>query len=253
MLKVSMKELLEAGVHFGHQTKRWNPKMARFIFGDRSDIYIIDLEKTQDLLSHACNFLYSVAAKGGCILFVGTKRQAQDIICEEATRCGALFINRRWLGGTLTNFQTIRKSIDKLKRLRDMGEDGGLEPLTKKEVAALNKDKIRLEKNLKGIVEMDRLPEAVYILDAGREKIAVAEANKLNIPVVAVVDTNADPDNILYPIPGNDDAIKSIRLLTQAIADAALEGRQEFLKGKQLEQKEEAVAPENPEINQGEE
>ena len=253
MLKVSMKELLEAGVHFGHQTKRWNPKMARFIFGDRSGVYIIDLEKTQDLLSHACDFLYSIAAKGGRILFVGTKRQAQDIIREEATRCGALFVNRRWLGGTLTNFQTIRESVDKLERLRGIGEREDHESLTKKEIAILTKKKIRMEENLEGIIEMDKLPEALYLVDAGREKIAIAEANKLNIPVVAVVDTNADPDNISYSIPGNDDAIKSIRLLTQAVADAVLEGRQEFLKGKEAEEKEETAAPDNPEVNQGEE
>ena len=253
MLKVSMKELLEAGVHFGHQTKRWNPKMAKFIFGGRSGIYIIDLEKTQELLSRACVFLQDIAARGGHVLFVGTKKQAQDVVREEALRCGAFFVRRRWLGGTLTNFQTIRKSVDRVKKLREMSEDGTFDALVKKEVGTLTKEKIKLEQNFEGIIAMDRLPDVLYIVDAGREKIAVAEANRLNIPVVAIVDTNTDPDNILYLVPGNDDAIKSVRLLTQAVADAILEGKQKFLKNKELLESEPSPPAEKPGADKKEE
>ena len=245
LINVSMKELLEAGVHFGHQTKRWNPKMLRFIFGDRSDIYIIDLEKTQKLLIEACDFLRGVAAQGGNVLFVGTKRQAKSVIREEAIRCGAFYVDRRWLGGTLTNFETIRKSTDKLEKLKNMDEAEAAETFTKKERSVLNKKKVKLEANLEGILKMNKLPGALYVVDAGKESIAIAEAKKLSIPAVAMIDTNTDPDDVPYPIPSNDDAMKSIRLITQVVADAVLEGKNEFNKGaeieKAVEEKEEAA------------
>lgn len=227
---ITMKELLEAGVHFGHQAKRWNPKMKRYIFGERNGIHIIDLQKTLTKFKEAYNFVRDVAAKGEPILFVGTKKQAQDTIAEEAKRVGAPYVNERWLGGMLTNFATIKKSIDRLKRIERMKEDGTYDRLTKKEVARLEKERNRLEKYLSGIKEMDRLPGAVFVIDSKKERIAVAEANRLGISVVGVVDTNSDPDNIDYPIPGNDDAIRAIKLISSKIADAFLEGKEIFSK-----------------------
>lgn len=224
-----IKELLEAGVHFGHPKKRWNPKMAPYIYTLRNGIYIIDLEKTAELLLKACEFVRDVAARGEYILFVGTKRQVQDMIAEQAGRCGMFFVNNRWLGGTLTNFQTIRKSVARLKEIQAMKENGQFDRLTKKEKARLEKELFKLNRNLGGIVEMEKLPSALYVIDPKREEIAVREANKLKIPVVAIVDTNCDPDPIDYPIPGNDDAIKSTRLITSYIANAIIEGRRFYL------------------------
>lgn len=221
----TMKELLEAGVHFGHQMKRWNPKMKKFIFGERNGIYIIDLQKTTRMLDDAYNFIKVVASNGEPVLFVGTKKQAQDVIFEEAQRAGAFYVNQRWLGGVLTNFKTIRLSIEKLKKIERMKEDGTYNLLTKKEVAKLEVERLRLEKNLSGIKEMDAVPGAVFIVDPKKEKIAIAEAKRLLIPVVAIVDTNCDPDEVEYPIPGNDDAIRAIKLITSKIADAVLEGK----------------------------
>jgi small subunit ribosomal protein S2 len=225
MSQITMKELLEAGVHFGHQTKRWNPKMAKYIFGERNGIYIIDLQKTLKKFREAYLFTRNLAANGGTILFVGTKKQAQETISEEATRSGMFYVNQRWLGGTLTNFATIRKSINHLKRLDEMRETGEFDRVTKKEALGLERERAKLEKALVGIREMDRLPSAVYIIDPRKERIAVAEAQKLAIPIVAIVDTNCDPSGIDYPIPGNDDAIRAIRLMTSRIADAVIEGR----------------------------
>lgn len=222
---VEMKELLEAGVHFGHQTKRWNPKMAKYIFGEKNDIYIIDLQKTVKKFATAYDFLRNSAAQGESLLFVGTKRQAQQIVFEEAKRCNMYYVNHRWLGGMLTNFSTIKKSIEKLKKLETAKEDGTYERLPKKEVIKLEKERESLEKNLGGIKEMRRLPSAIFVIDTIKEKTAVLEANRLGIPVVAIVDTNCDPDEIDYIIPGNDDAIRAIRLITGKIADAVLEGR----------------------------
>ncbi|MBI4710267.1 MAG: 30S ribosomal protein S2 [Nitrospirae bacterium] len=222
---VSMKELLEAGVHFGHQVKRWNPKMKKFIFGERNGIYIIDLQKTVKLLEEAYNFIKNLQSSGESVLFVGTKKQAQDVIVEESARANSYHVNQRWLGGTLTNFKTIRLSIDKLKKIEKMKEDGTYKFLTKKEVAKLETERLRLEKNLRGVKEMNALPGALFIVDPKKERIAVAEAKRLSIPVVAIVDTNCDPDEIDYPIPGNDDAIRSIKLITAKIADASLEGK----------------------------
>ncbi len=225
MAQITMKELLEAGVHFGHQTKRWNPKMAKYIFGERNGIYIIDLQKTLKKFRDAHVFARDLAASGGTLLFVGTKKQAQETIADEATRCGMFYVNQRWLGGTLTNFTTIRKSINHLKRLEDMRDTGEFERVTKKEAAGLERERGKLEKSLFGIKQMDRLPSAVYIIDPRKERIAVAEAQKLSIPIIAIVDTNCDPSGIDYPIPGNDDAIRAIRLITSRIADAVVEGR----------------------------
>jgi small subunit ribosomal protein S2 len=222
---INMKELLEAGVHFGHQAKRWNPKMKKYIFGERNGIYIIDLQKTLNRFKDAYSFIRDMAARGEGILFVGTKKQAQDVIAEEAKRASAHYVNERWLGGMLTNYTTIKKSIDKLKRIEKMKEDGTYDMLTKKEVTKLEKERNRLEKYLLGIKEMDRLPGAVFVIDSRKEKIAIAEANRLGIPVIGIVDTNSDPDNIDYPIPGNDDAIRSIKLITSKIAEAFLEGK----------------------------
>lgn len=234
-----IKELLEAGVHFGHPKKRWNPKMAPYIYALRNGIYIIDLEKTAELLLKACEFVRDIAAKGEYILFVGTKRQVQDMIAEQAGRCGMFYVNNRWLGGTLTNFETIRKSVARLKEIQEMKESGKIDLLTKKERARLEKELFKLNRNLGGIVEMDRLPSALYIIDPKREEIAVREANKLKIPVVAIVDTNCDPDPIDYPIPGNDDAIKSTRLITSYIANAIIEGRRFYLDSDTVPAKEE--------------
>ncbi|HEY0826968.1 MAG TPA: 30S ribosomal protein S2 [Bacilli bacterium] len=226
MAVISMKQLLEAGVHFGHQTRRWNPKMDRYIFTERNGIYIIDLQKTVKKVEEAYNFVKSIAAVGGTLLFVGTKKQAQDSVAEEARRCGMFFINQRWLGGTLTNFQTIQKRIDRLKSLEKMEEDGTFSVLPKKEVILLNKEKLRLEKFLGGIKGMNKLPSALFIIDPRKERIAVAEARKLGIPIVGIVDTNCDPDEIDYVIPGNDDAIRAVKLLTAKIAEAVIESHQ---------------------------
>ena len=222
-VSITMKELLEAGVHFGHQTKRWNPKMKKYIFGKRNGIYIIDLQKTLKLFKEASAFIADLASAGKRVLFVGTKRQAQDAILEEANRCGMFYVNNRWLGGTLTNFTTVRKSIERLKELEAILGDAEKE-LSKKERAALDREREKLQKNLIGIREMDSLPDALFVIDPKKEYIAVKEAKKLGIPVVAIVDTNCDPEDIDFVIPGNDDAIRAIRLFTQKIADAVLEG-----------------------------
>ena len=223
-----IKQLLEAGVHFGHQTRRWNPKMKRYIFGEKSGIYIIDLQKTEQFLNEAKEFISGTAAQGKPVLFVGTKKQAQDVIEEEAKRCGAFYVNHRWLGGLLTNFQTIKKSIRRYKEIEQMEKDGVFESLTKKEIAALGKERDKLVKNLSGVLEMDRLPGAVFIIDSKKEETAVLEAKKLGIPIVALIDTNCDPDLVDYPVPGNDDAIKSIRLISKFMADSIVDGRKRF-------------------------
>jgi small subunit ribosomal protein S2 len=226
MAVISMKQLLEAGVHFGHQTRRWNPKMAKYIFTERNGIYIIDLQKTVKKVEEAYNFVKSLAADGGTVLFVGTKKQAQDSVKEEAERCGMFYINQRWLGGTLTNFQTIRKRIERLHELERMETDGTFDVLPKKEVILLKKEQERLEKFLGGIKNMKKLPDALYVIDPRKERIAVQEARKLGIPIVAIVDTNCDPDEIDYIIPGNDDAIRAVKLLTSKMADAIIEAHQ---------------------------
>ena len=223
MAVISMKQLLEAGVHFGHQTRRWNPKMERYIFTERNGIYIIDLQKTVKKVEEAYNFVKELVADGGTMLFVGTKKQAQESIKEEAERCGMFYINSRWLGGTLTNFETIKKRIERLHQLNEMETDGIFDVLPKKEVIILRKEKERLEKFLGGIKHMTKLPDALFIVDPRKERIAVAEARKLGIPIVAIVDTNCDPDEIDYVIPGNDDAIRAVKLITGKIADAVVE------------------------------
>ena len=225
MASITMKELLEAGVHFGHQTKRWNPKMKQFIFGERNGIYIIDLQKTLRLFKEATQFVADKAAQGKTVLFVGTKRQAQDAIAEEATRCGMFYVNQRWLGGLLTNFATIQKSIKRLRELDTMATDGRYELLPKKEVTRLERERKSLEKNLSGIKNMPGLPDVIFVIDSKNEEIAVAEARRLGLPVVAIVDTNCDPDVIDYVIPGNDDALRAIRLFASKIADSVLEGQ----------------------------
>ena len=225
MAALTMKELLEAGVHFGHQTKRWNPKMQKYIFGERNGIYIIDLQKTLKKFREAYAFMRDLAAQGGTVLFVGTKKQAQEAVLEEATRCGMFYVNHRWLGGTLTNFTTIRKSIARLKKLDEMKETGEYERLPKKEVLGLEREREKLEKALVGIKNLDRLPSALFIVDPKKEDIAVEEARRLSIPIVAIVDTNCDPTVIDYPVPGNDDAIRAVRLITARMADAINEGR----------------------------
>ena len=225
MSGIALKDLLEAGVHFGHQTKRWNPKMKAYIFGERNGIYIIDLAKTARLFREAEQFATNLAAEGKTVLFVGTKRQAQDAIAEEAQRCGMFFVNQRWLGGLLTNFTTIQRSLARLRDLEAMETDGRYETLSKKEIAQLEKEKRKLQKNLDGIRNMSRLPDALFVVDTRNEKIAVDEARKLKIPVIGVVDTNCDPDEVDYVIPGNDDALRSIRLFASRIADAVLSGR----------------------------
>ena len=225
MASITMKELLEAGVHFGHQTKRWNPKMKQYIFGERNGIYIIDLQKTLKLFKEATQFVADLIGQGKIILFVGTKRQAQDAIAEEANRCGMYFVNQRWLGGLLTNFSTIQKSIKRLKELDTMATDGRYEILPKKEVTRLERERTALEKNLSGIKNMPRLPDALFVIDSKNEEIAVAEARRLGIPVIAIVDTNCDPDFVDYVIPGNDDALRAIRLFTVKISDSVIEGQ----------------------------
>ena len=226
MAVVSMKQLLEAGVHFGHQTRRWNPKMAPYIYTERNGIYIIDLQKTVKKLEEAYNFVREISQDGGNVLFVGTKKQAQDAIKEEAARCGGYYVNARWLGGMLTNFRTMRTRIDRLAQLRKMEEDGTFAMLPKKEVIKHQGEIEKLEKYLGGVKEMKKLPGALFIVDPRKERNAVAEARALNIPIVAIVDTNCDPDEIDYVIPGNDDAIRAIRLIAAAMANAAIEGRQ---------------------------
>lgn len=223
---VTMKELLEAGVHFGHQVRRWNPKMKDYIFGERNGIYIIDLQKTQRLFKEAVKFVTQAASEGKTFLLVGTKRQAQDAIAEEAIRCEQFYVNQRWLGGLLTNFQTIQRSIKRLKDLELMETDGRFDALPKKEVIQLKREREALEKNLSGIKDMPRLPDVIFIIDSKKEEIAVKEANRLGIPIVAIVDTNCDPDGIDYVIPGNDDALRAVRLFTSKIADSVIEGRQ---------------------------
>lgn len=226
MAVVSMKQLLEAGVHFGHQTRRWNPKMAEYIFTDRNGIYIIDLQKTVKMIEQAYMFIRDLAAEGKDFLFVGTKKQAMLSIKEEAERCGMYYVNSRWPGGMLTNFQTIKRSISRLKSLYQMEEDGTFALLPKKEVSKLTLEREKLEKVLGGIKEMKKLPGAVFVVDPRKEKIAVSEARKLGIPVIAIVDTNCDPDEIDYVIPGNDDAIRAVKLISGIVADAIIEGRQ---------------------------
>ena len=231
MAVISMKQLLEAGVHFGHQTRRWNPKMATYIFTERNGIYIIDLQKTVKKLEEAYFFVRDMAASGESILFVGTKKQAQDAIKEEAERCGQFYVNARWLGGMLTNFKTMRTRIARLNQLQKMQEDGTFDLLPKKEVIKLQLEIAKLEKYLGGVKEIKKLPGALFVVDSRKEKNAIAEARKLNIPIVAIVDTNCDPDEIDYVIPGNDDAIRAIKLISQTMANAVLEGKQ----GEQLE------------------
>nr|MDH3154591.1 30S ribosomal protein S2 [Bacillus licheniformis] len=226
MSVISMKQLLEAGVHFGHQTRRWNPKMKRYIFTERNGIYIIDLQKTVKKVEEAYNFTKNLATDGGKILFVGTKKQAQDSVKEEAERSGMYYVNQRWLGGTLTNFETIQKRIKRLKDIEKMQENGTFDVLPKKEVVQLKKELERLEKFLGGIKEMKELPDALFIIDPRKERIAVAEARKLNIPIIGIVDTNCDPDEIDVVIPANDDAIRAVKLLTSKMADAILEAKQ---------------------------
>ncbi|MFS8582702.1 MAG: 30S ribosomal protein S2, partial [Limnochordales bacterium] len=235
---------LESGMHFGHQTRRWNPKMAPYIFTERNGIYIIDLQKTVRKIDEAYKFVKELAAEGGTVLFVGTKKQAHNTVREEAERCGMYYVNERWLGGMLTNFETIKTRIQRLKELEQMEEDGSFDLLPKKEVLQLRKEREKLQRYLGGIREMKRLPDAVFIVDPRKERIAVHEARKLGIPIVAIVDTNCDPDEIDYVIPGNDDAIRAVRLLTSKIADAVIEGR---------EGREEAEAPAADEAEQGEE
>ncbi|WMJ76129.1 MULTISPECIES: 30S ribosomal protein S2 [unclassified Sedimentibacter] len=237
---ISMKKLLEAGVHFGHQTRRWNPKMAEYIFTERNGIYIIDLQKTSDKVDEAYNFVKEMVSNGEELLFVGTKKQAQESTKLEAARCGMHFVSQRWLGGMLTNYQTIRKRIDKLNSLRAMEADGTFDLLTKKEVIKIKNETEKLEKFLGGIKNMDKLPGALFVVDPRKEKIAVEEAKKLGIPVVAIVDTNCDPDEIDYVIPGNDDAIRAVKLLTATMADAVLEGKQ----GVQMEEEPEVEVTE---------
>jgi small subunit ribosomal protein S2 len=240
MAVVTMKELLEAGAHFGHQVKRWNPKMKKYIFAERNGIHIIDLQKTVKGIEEAYEFIKSVASQGNGILFVGTKKQAQEAIAEEAKRAGVYYINNRWLGGMLTNFSTVRKSVEKWQRIEQMKEDGTLYLHTKKEIAKLEKERQKLEVNLIGIKDMMELPKAIFIVDIKKERIAVAEAIKLGVPIVAIVDTNCDPDLVDYVIPGNDDAIRAIKLITSKIADAVLEGKEIFIK--KLEEEAEKAA-----------
>ena len=248
MSGITMKQMLESGLHFGHQTRRWNPKMKPYIFAPRNGIYIINLDKSIKLFRKAYDYVVDGASKGGYILFVGTKRQAQATIKEEAVRSGMFYINHRWLGGTLTNFQTIKKSVDRLKSIEAMQEDGSISKFPKKEILLMEKERIKLERNIGGIKNMRSLPVAVFVIDPNKEQIAVKEANKLNIPVIALADTNCNPDGISYIIPGNDDAIRAIKLITSAIADAVLDGRSQ-LKDKDavVEEMVEQAMAENPE------
>lgn len=224
-----IKQLLEAGVHFGHQKKRWNPKMEKFIFGERSGIYIIDLEKTEECINRARDFLLDITSKGEFALFVGTKKQAQEVVHQEALRCGMYYVTERWPGGLLTNYSTIKKSINRLKDIERMREDGTFNKFTKKEVAGLEKELGKLNKNFAGIVKMERMPKAIFVVDTKKEETAVREAKRLSIPIIGLIDTNSNPDLIAFPIPGNDDATKSIRVITTLMADAIIEGRKKFL------------------------
>jgi len=224
-----IKQLLEAGVHFGHQKKRWNPKMKKFIFGERSGIYIIDLEKTEECINRARDFLLDITSKGEFVLFVGTKKQAQEVMLREAQRSGMYYVTERWPGGLLTNFATIKKSINRLKEIEMMKVDGTFDKLTKKEVAHLEKELAKLNKNFSGIVKMERMPKAMFVVDTKKEETAVLEANRLSIPIIGLIDTNSNPDFVAFPIPGNDDATKSISVVATIIADAVLEGRKRFL------------------------
>jgi small subunit ribosomal protein S2 len=228
---IGMKDLLEAGVHFGHQTRRWNPKMKKYIFIERNGIYIVDLQKTLKCMGEAETAVKKAVSEGGTVLFVGTKKQAKDVIAEEAGRCGMFFVTERWLGGMLTNFQTIRSNIKRLKDLEQMVSEGTMEKLSKKEKARLEKERVRLEKTFRGIKEMRGLPAVVFVVDTKKEKIAVAEANRLNVPVVGIVDTNADPDVIDHPLPGNDDAIRAIKLFARMVSDAVIEAKRESGEG----------------------
>jgi len=245
-----IKKLLEAGVHFGHQTRRWNPKMEKYIFGKKSGIHIIDLEKTSEAIKQAQDFFTDLAAGGGSVLFIGTKRQARDVIKSEAERAGTFYITHRWLGGLLTNFETVKKSIKRYKDLETMKTDGTFSKFKKKEVFRLEKEMEKLKKNFEGILNMERLPKALFIIDVKSEEIAVKEASKLSIPICAIVDTNSNPDNISYPIPGNDDAVKSIKFITAVVADSVIEGRKRFLDylGKELvkEEKDKALGSSAP-------
>jgi len=254
MSYVTMKQLLEAGVHFGHQTKRWNPKMKPYIYGARNGIYIIDLQKTVSLFKIAYDFVVDTVAQGGTLLFVGTKKQAQDAIKEEAERCGMFYVNHRWLGGTMTNFVTIRSGIERLKYLEGIKADGSIQRFPKKEAIRMEREYVKLLRNLGGIKEMEALPSAVFVIDPKKEAIAVREARKLGIPLVAIVDTNCDPDEIDYIIPGNDDAIRAIRLITSKMADACLEGKARFAERLQAEaDKGEEAAEAGEEREQGKE
>ena len=252
MATLTMKELLEAGVHFGHQTKRWNPKMQKYIFGERNGIYIIDLQKTLKKFREAYAYVRDLAAGGGTVLFVGTKKQAQETVFEEAGRCGMFYVNHRWLGGTLTNFTTIKKSIARLKKLDEMSETGEYERLPKKEVIGLERERAKLQSALVGIKNMDRLPSAIFIIDPKKEKIAVEESQRLAIPIVAIVDTNCDPTGIDYPVPGNDDAIRAVRLITARMADAVLEGAGSFAKEEAEAAEEAEGAPDMPLVTEAE-
>lgn len=243
-----IKQLLETGVHFGHKTSRWNPKMKKFIFGSRSGIYIIDLEKTEECLNKARDFLLDITSKGEVVLFVGTKKQAQEVIVQEAVRSGMYYVSERWPGGLLTNFSTVKKSIDRLKEIEKMRQDGTFQKLTKKEIARLEKESGKLKKNFSGIVQMERMPRAIFIVDTKKEETAVREADRLSIPIIGLIDTNSDPDLISFPIPGNDDATKSIRLISRLIADTIIEGRKKFLSylsesGVAIKEEKEAVLP----------
>ncbi len=256
MVSISMKELLEAGVHFGHQTRRWNPKMKEYIFGERNGIYIIDLQKTLKQFKEAAKFVTDLAVQGKIILFVGTKRQAQETIAEEAQRCGMYYVNHRWLGGLLTNFSTIQKSIQRLKELDEMVEDGRMDLRPKKEQIRLLRERKHLEQNLAGIKALRGLPDALFVVDPSKEQIAVREARRMGVPVVAVVDTNCDPDEVDHVIPGNDDALRAIRLFTAKIADCLVEGRslweQTQIEAQKVEQPEMAEVGAGEEVPQGE-
>jgi small subunit ribosomal protein S2 len=239
---LSIKDLLEAGAHFGHQTRRWNPKMKQYIFIERNGIHIIDLQKTLECAQRAYDAIKRTVERGDSVLFIGTKKQARTVVEEEAARCGQFFVTERWLGGMLTNFQTIRRSLARLKEIQRMSEDGTMEQLSKKERIRVGKERGKLEKVLSGIVDLERLPGLIYVIDTKKEEIAVKEAGKLHIPIVGVVDTNADPDIIDYPVPGNDDAIRAIRLFTAMVADAVLEGRERWLEGREADRLSEGSA-----------
>ncbi len=248
MSGITMKQMLEAGLHFGHQTRRWNPKMKPYIFAPRNGIYIINLDKTMRLFRKAYDYIVEETSKGGYVLFVGTKRQAQTIIKEEAIRCGMFYINHRWLGGTLTNFQTIKKGVDRLKSIEAMQEDGSINKFPKKEILLMEKERIKLERNIGGIKNMRSMPAAILVIDPNKEQIAVKEANTLHIPVIALADTNCNPDGITHIIPGNDDAIRAVKLITSAIADAVMDGRSQMKeKDAVVEEMVEQAMAENPE------